>query len=230
MKTAPPGLVLALGFGLVCVLAACSAKRIEDPLSQSLPASSAATAGDAEYAVLVERVAITPRQEDLRALREAYVRTSRYTPYDGREEAEADLVFDALDDGDLERCRLEAFRLLDHNYTSLYGHFGAMVCNRKDGRTAEADFHEDVAGGLLDVIRATGDGKSHATAFSAISTAEIRAFLTLQGLEVLDQNLSQNGDRWFDIMSVRDPATGKEFPLYFDITLPWSVYPAEKVN
>lgn len=210
------------------LLPACSAKRADAPLPQPPPPASAT--GDAEYAVLVEKVRLTPRQEDLRSLREAYVRTSLYAPYDGREEAEADLAFEALDDGDLERCRREASRLLDHNYTSLYGHFGAMVCNRKDGRTAKADFHEDVAGGLIDVIRATGDGNSHATAFSAISTAEIRAFLTLQGLEVLDQNLSQDGDRWYDIMSVRDPATGREFPLYFDITLPWSVYPAGKVN
>lgn len=221
MKIAPFCVCLALG------LAACSATRETAPP----PAAVASNPEhDEEYLLLVGRIRAAPRQEDLHALREAYVRTSRYAPYDGREEAEADLTFDALDDGDLERCRLEASRLLEHNYTSLYGHFGAMVCNRKDGRTAEADFHEDVAGGLIDVIRATGDGNSHATAFSAISTAEIRAFLTLQGLEVLDQNLSQDGDHWFDVMSVRDPATGKEFPLYFDITLPWSVYPAGKVH
>ncbi len=72
--------------------------------------------------------------------------------------------------------------------------------------------------GLVDSIGHSGDGRSPTTAFVTISTPELRAFLRLTGLEVKKQSLVHEADKAFDLMGVRDPETGEEFELYFDIT------------
>lgn len=213
---------------LLVVLASCTAGR---PVVGPQP-GKAAPSGlsvvspedrarmEAEYTTLVEKIRRSPQPEDVKRLREVYVRTDRYQPY-GADGFPPQDMFDALDQKRWEDCRASAARTLDRNYTSLYAHLGAMLCEEADNRRTEAAQHEAVIKQLLDAIRATGDGKSTATAFVTYYTPELRAFLQFQGLEILGQALSDDDGEWFDIMSVKDRKTGKEFSVTFNITWQW---------
>jgi hypothetical protein len=73
---------------------------------------------------------------------------------------------------------------------------------------------------LMDSILSSGDGRDFATAFRVISVDEEYAVLRIMRIERVTQSLVERDDSQFDILSVKDPDSGKEFQLYFNIDLP----------
>lgn len=209
-------LTVCLAWGVV----GCSASREAAKLDRE-----AMLASNAEYELLVAQVKLDPSTDNLRALRRAFVGSEHYAPNRHTEGVLAASIFEASEAEDWLNCRLRADSLLEQNYASLYGHFGAMVCNRGDGRSDKAFFHEKVVDGTLEVIEDTGDGKDPQTAYLTISLSEVRAFLQLHGLEILSQLPVEEGGLSFDAMWVRDLKTNEEYSVYFDTTLQRSKEP-----
>lgn len=213
---------------LVVLLSACSSRApavapqagtTGPPVVYAVPSAQDSAKAEADYVALLAKVKVKPVAADVKRLRDLYVRTKRYQPY-GADGFPPDQIFEALDAKKWETCRAEAQKLLDRNYIDMNAHLGAMLCNREDGRRAEADHHDAMLTHLVETIRASGDGKTPKTAFVTYYTPELYAFLAVHGLQTLGQALSSADEdgQVFDIMSVKDRESGKEFSLYFNIT------------
>lgn len=73
---------------------------------------------------------------------------------------------------------------------------------------------------LMDSILSGGDGRDFATAFRVISVDEEYAVLRVMQIERVTQSLVEHDGSQFDILSIKDPDSGKESQLYFNIDLP----------
>lgn len=94
-----------------------------------------------------------------------------------------------------------------------------MVCNFKLERNEDGKYHRYVLNGLINSIANNGDGRSVKTAYTTISTGELKTFIQMMGLEIKRQSLRNSNGKAFDVMAVKDPKTGEEFNLYFDISI-----------
>ena len=215
--------------GGVVGLSACAAERPMVPVQTgrieprvpglATPADRAKM--EAEYTALVTKLSKDPQLSDVKRLREVYVRTDRYQPY-GADGFPPQPMFDAADAKRWADCRSLAEKHLERNYMDLNAHLGASICNAEDGRKTQAAHHDAMIRHLVEAILATGNGKSMATAFETYYTPELYAFLGLNRLQTVSQALSDEDGQWFDIMTVKDRETGKEFSLYFNITWQWA--------
>ena len=202
---------------LLIAFNACSTAT--NTLVESAPFPNEATlaANEQRYSTLVASIKQDPRPELLADLRRVYILTNRYQPYAGGDPSP---IFAEADAKRWTTCLERTASALDENYTDLWAHLGAMVCNRESGNTALASFHDKVVKGLLEAILTTGDGKTTDTAFHTYSVPELRAFLVLHGLKIDWQALTERDEkgRIFDIMTVHDPDTGERRSLYFNVT------------
>ena len=73
---------------------------------------------------------------------------------------------------------------------------------------------------LVDSILNSGDGRDFATAFKVIAVEEEYAVTRILGLRVIDQSLIAHDGSQFDQLHVKEPKSGKELVLYFNIDLP----------
>ncbi len=73
---------------------------------------------------------------------------------------------------------------------------------------------------LMDSILTSGDGRSFATAFKVITIDEEYAVLQVLRIEQGKQALVEHDGGNFDVLTVKDPDSGKEFDLYFNVDLP----------
>lgn len=221
------GYAASLFAAALAASAGCSAHRPDDGPARMpvvLPSEAEKAEAGARYDQLVVLMKVSPRADYAKELREVLVKSDRYHP--GAADPLTDRMFDEIDAKRWDRCLELARQALDADYTNLWGHFGAMVCSREAGDREAAAFHEQVSGLLVDAIWTTGDGKTFGTALSATSTAEVRAFLQLQGLEVESEGTAWQDGRVYDAATVKDPKGAdpdKTATLYFDVTLPWAL-------
>lgn len=185
------------------------------PVDESMPENGTSRQA---YEAVVERIQARGFQSDYTLLREEYLKTDLYDPFDRRQREAARAMFEALDANELEQCVKHANAILARNYTSLAAHAGAGICYGKLEDAERQEMHSRIYGGLINAIAATGNGKSQRSAFVVLSIDEIYDFLQSQDLEVVGQSLIDAGDRKYDLMSVRDPRTGRNFDVYFDIS------------
>jgi len=188
------------------------------PMQSDLDSSSPTNNGRQAYDAIVERILARGFQSDYTLLRNEYVNTDLYNPFDRHQREEARAMFEALDANQLKQCVKHANTILDINFTSLAAHTGAAICYGKLDDAEQQELHSRIYDGLINAIAATGNGKSPQSAFVVLSVDEIYDFLQAQDLEVVSQALMDNGNRKFDVMSVRDPRTGRKFDVYFDIS------------
>lgn len=173
------------------------------------------------YIELVERAQENFEQVDVAEMRAAFVQTRLYQPYAGAEQQLADAMFDALDDERMERALSLAGRILQDNYVSLDAHYVAREVYEERGDDRRHRRHDHLLRDLFNLIQASGDGNGPETAFEVISTREMRSFLALYGLELIDSEFSVDVDRAYDKARVHNPATDEEFVLWFDVTPQW---------
>lgn len=202
------GLVL----GLSLTLAACgsqSARENQTTLRQQ---------SQSEYRQLLEEAFQLSFTLDFDRLREAYVASPEYNPYGGVKLKGLPEAYAAVEQAEFDTCLHNVDEVLEYNYMSLEAHMIGVVCSGQAGDFDREDLHRYMVEGLMTSIENSGDGKTQASAFQTISTSELRGFVRLKGLQVLDQSIVYDKQGIYDKMQVRDPESGEEYPLFFNVS------------
>jgi hypothetical protein len=191
------------------------------------------TAADSTYLDMVERARGSPAAVDFEALRLAYTRTSFYDPYSSRIDDLASRMRTAAVKGDHAAAHRHAQDLLDLEFVNIEAHHVSFVALRELEDSVTANHHLHVAGGLIESILQSGDGKRKQTAFRVIAVREEYVILNVLGLrperqeEILDhaQGFDLTAEsRCYDLIEARDEE-GRSRKVYFDVTVPqWHLY------
>ncbi|WOX05390.1 DUF4919 domain-containing protein [Microbulbifer pacificus] len=201
-----------LGLGLSLTLAACgSQSKLEGDTVLRQQSQS-------EYRQLLEEAYQLSFTLDFDRLRRAYVASPEYNPYGGVKLAGLPEAYSAVEQSEFDTCLRNVDKVLDYNYMSLEAHMIGVVCSGQAGDFDREDLHRYMVEGLMTSIENSGDGKTQASAFQTISTSELRGFVRLKGLQVLDQSIVYDKQGIYDKMQVRDPESGEEYPLFFNVS------------
>jgi hypothetical protein len=149
----------------------------------------------------------------------SYAETEMYAPYIGNSRSLVKQASTQLEAGNIDGCLEATESIFKTNYTSLGGHYLAMICNFEAKKESKGKYHRYVLEGLVNSIAENGDGASPSTAHTTISTDELNEYLQIIGFELVSQALLNTQGNAFDIMRVKNPETGKELTIYFDITI-----------
>jgi hypothetical protein len=108
--------------------------------------------------------------------------------------------------------------ILASDQADIRAHALAALALRRADRTAEADFHHQMAMALVESILQTGDGRGFKSAWTVFRTKEEYEVLMARGYIVRSQSLKSDGGRDFDVLSARDAQQGQSIDAFFDIT------------
>lgn len=156
--------------------------------------------------------------DDYDALIRIYPLTSAYNPYGGIEVQQKEIAFAAMEQKDWNTCLQATNTILDINFTSLTGHFGAMMCHFESGNRDLGEYHNAILDGFIDAIWRSGDGRTSATAFYITSTNDLYAFVQLHGFMATGQSLVYYQQKPIDAIDIKNPETMEESVWYFDVT------------
>ena len=156
---------------------------------------------------------------DYAALRFSFASTKAYSPFGNAPSEQIEAMSTALEKEKYAKSLRLARALLDDFYLSPDAHLVAAISLEELGNSDEAKFHRAIVRGLFDSICPGNDGKTAESPCRVISVGEEYFFLRLAGLEAGMQNLTTCKYGPCDEMSVRDPKTGAEFTLYFDLSI-----------
>ncbi|WP_295801285.1 DUF4919 domain-containing protein [uncultured Microbulbifer sp.] len=173
---------------------------------------------DSEYRRLLVEAQQLSFTLDFNRLREAFVKSSEYNPYGGVKLKWLPEAYKSVEEGDFDACLQNVGKVLEYNYMSLEAHMIGVVCSGQKGAFEQEDRHRYMVEGLMNSIENSGDGRSQESAFTTISTSELRGFVRLKGLQVLDQSIVYDKQGIYDKMQVRDPESGDEYALYFNVS------------
>jgi hypothetical protein len=134
------------------------------------------------------------------------------------EQAQKLLAFESMEQQNWEACLTATSLILEENYTSLTGHYGAMVCHSELGQSDLSQYHNVMLDGFMDAIWRSGDGKTPASAFYITSSNDLYSFVQLNGLMATSQSLVYYEQRPIDAIRVENPQTMQESTWYFDVT------------
>ncbi|QKX18018.1 DUF4919 domain-containing protein [Microbulbifer sp. YPW1] len=203
-----------LAIGLCAALAACSGTVTQDTDSDGALRQQ----NQSEYRQLLREAYQLSFTLDFDRLRKAYVQSPEYNPYGGMKLEGLPEAYSSVEQADFDNCLHNVDRVLKTNYMSLEAHMIGVVCSGQAGEFEREDQHRYMVEGLMTSIENSGDGKSQESAFLTISTSELRGFVRLKGLQVLDQSIVYDKQGIYDKMQVRDPESGEEYPLFFDVS------------
>ena len=150
-----------------------------------------------------------------------YPLTSKYDPYDGVEQAQKLVANSSMDTRNWRQCLLATNAILNDNFTSLTGHYGAMVCHFESGNEQQGNFHKQILDGFMDAVWRSGNGQSPTNAFYVTSANDLYAFIQLQNHIAVGQSLVYVDEKPVHAMSVRNLKNKKESVWYFDVTAPF---------
>ncbi len=159
---------------------------------------------------------------DFREMRLAYFETPEYSPLTGMFDYRA--LNGALGQGDYAAAVKTAEAVLERNFVDLNAHMVAYIAHRETKNEEKAKYHRAISEGLLDSIKATGDGKSPETAFEVISISEEYAMFRAMGVRAVKQSLVQDKGHSYDAVVVVDPRTNQQTTYYFNVDKPFSAY------
>ncbi|WP_428818376.1 DUF4919 domain-containing protein [Microbulbifer sp. MCCC 1A16149] len=203
-----------LAIGLCAALAACSGTTTQNTDSDGVLRQQ----NQSEYRQLLREAYQLSFTLDFDRLRKAYVQSPEYNPYGGMKLEGLPEAYSSVEQADFDDCLHNVDKVLKTNYMSLEAHMIGVVCSGQAGEFEREDQHRYMVEGLMTSIENSGDGKSQESAFLTISTSELRGFVRLKGLQVLDQSIVYDKQGIYDKMQVRDPESGEEYPLFFDVS------------
>jgi hypothetical protein len=219
---------------LVAVLscAACAGTPKPAPRASRPPPAAAGEAeipprpadADADVAYYRERATVLASGTLVEIARTNFARMRRgrlYLPQEGGGPATSDLeiaLTRAFDSGDNEKIVDVTSKYLMGDQADIRAHLLRALALRKLGREKEANFHREVAIGLIESIVRTGDGRSFDTAWTVYRVKEEYEVLKASGYRVERQSLTSHGNRNFDVLDARKPQGGETFRAHFDIT------------
>jgi hypothetical protein len=177
-----------------------------------------AKADDDYNAFIAKFVRAEAQASDFDAIVRLYPLTTKYSPYGNVEQIQKLVAFESMEQENWEACLQATSIILDVNYTSLTGHYGAMVCHYRSGERLIGEYHNTMLDGFIDAILRSGDGQTASTAFYITSTNDLYAFVQLNGMVATDQSLVYYEQRPIDVIEVQDPETEQKSTWYFDVT------------
>lgn len=202
---------------LAALLGACAgapAPEVEgDITAQRQPAVP-----ETEYRRLLAEAQRLSFTLDFDALRNAYSESEEYNPHGGVRLTGLPEAYQSVEQANYERCLSYVDEVLANNYMSLEAHMIGVVCSGRSSEHEREDRHRYMVEGLMDSIERSGDGRTQQSAYHTITTSELRAFVRLKGLEVLEQSIVYDQQGVYDKMQVRDPESGVEYPLFFNVS------------
>lgn len=128
----------------------------------------------------------------------------------------------ALAQQNYEEALKIANSVLEKNFVEVNAHIVAQIAYQETGNAERAQFHKFMTDGLLNSIKASGDGKTTATAFEVISINEEYGLVRSLGLKPIKQSLVQDKSRNYDALTVIDPQTNQQSTIYFNVDKPFS--------
>ncbi|HLL77375.1 MAG TPA: DUF4919 domain-containing protein [Pyrinomonadaceae bacterium] len=170
------------------------------------------------YAALVERAKKGDAGVDFRALRMAFYETDNYNPIAPMMTYRS--LWGAIQQQDWAGAIKLAESVLEKNFVEVNAHMVAYIAHRQSGNEERAGFHRAIAEGLLNSIKASGDGKTTATAFEVISTSEEYGLFRSMNLSPVRQSLLEDKGSTFDAIETVDPRTNARATFYFKVDKP----------
>ncbi|WP_185962685.1 DUF4919 domain-containing protein [Thalassomonas sp. M1454] len=183
--------------------------------------SSSYTQANEQYQGLLKKVKTTPNFEYVKALKLTYIHTEYYQPFMGKE---AELIADMYSNIESKNwlaCSDVSSKILATNYISLDAHYGAMACSFESNLVEQGKYHRTIMTHLLQAMWQSGDGLSPMSPLFCTSKSELYAFLKFSGFTLITQSLLEFEDKTYDVITVKDPDSNKEFELFFDISSQW---------
>ncbi|WP_096086697.1 DUF4919 domain-containing protein [Agaribacterium haliotis] len=172
-----------------------------------------------KYQQQIEQIKSDAAHADYTALRKAYSLTALYQPWDSSEHEAGLAILNTLAEDNYGFCLQLSQALLQKNYTSLMGHFGAWNCNKLQGDFDQANFHRQVIQGLMQSISASGDGKQPGSAWLVYSETEMRDYIRLKSLLMFNQEAFIENGRHLRRAWCTDPKNAEAvIELYFDLS------------
>ncbi|MFC6635419.1 DUF4919 domain-containing protein [Microbulbifer taiwanensis] len=203
--------------GLCAILAACSTTPARQADGQQ-GGPQLRQAEVSEYRRLLAEAQRLSFTLDFNALRRAFVESAEYNPYGGGKLEGLAEAYGSVESAEFGKCLQHVDQVLASNYMSLEAHMIGVVCSGRSANLEREDIHRYMVEGLMDSIESSGDGRSQDSAYHTISTSELRGFVRLKGLQVLNQSIVYDQRGIYDKMQVRDPESGDEYALFFNVS------------
>jgi len=157
---------------------------------------------------------------DFRALRLAFSRSQQYDPSSSEEARLRRRLRDAISQGDIAALARLSDSLLVHNPVDIEGHVFAASAARQAGDSITARWHAAVARGLGRSFDGAHRGASLQAPIVLIAVSEEESFGRLSGLEYTDStHLVDCPAGYCDMVVFKNPKTGADTTLYFDVTV-----------
>lgn len=150
----------------------------------------------------------------------AYANSAEYNPYDTTNRDFQKRAAALLEKSDFAGAIAECQQGLATAKFDINLRIILAAAYRDSGDLPNADKTRQEWMSLVDSILNSGDGRAFATAFKVIAVDEEYAVLRVLGLRVMDQALVNHEGSQFDQLHVKEPKSGKELVLYFNIDLP----------
>lgn len=189
-----------------------------------LPAAQAAaqtaTPADSVYSAMLSRLRSGDTTIDFQAFRVTYARTSVYDPMSATRAALRQRLTAALSSGDVKTAALRADSLLAGNYTDINAHVIRSSLAQQAHDAPKASHHAAVARGLVRSLDIEHRGASSANALLLIDPDEENVYGLVTGLERTQKyTTAECGQRVCDSTVFRNPGSGRDTTIVFDITL-----------
>ncbi|MDT0595070.1 DUF4919 domain-containing protein [Glaciecola petra] len=210
---------IAIKAAIVCVvlfLSACASQNESVDQSQQVLNYQQS---DQDYAEIVEKIVQgSANAKDFDLLTRIFPLTSFYKPSSGAEQAAKLQSQYFMENENWQACLEVNNKLLEINYSSLTGHYGASICATELGNLEKGRFHNLVLDSFIESIWRTGDGKSPQTALYVTSANDLYAFIQLHQLVAVGQSLVYLNKLPVQVIQVQDPKTNRTTTWHFDLT------------
>jgi hypothetical protein len=171
-----------------------------------------------KYQTLVARLKQGDKTVDFLEIRRAFADSPEYTP--GSDDDLRKAMFSAYNKKDYSNALALSKKMLDGYYLDIEAHQIAYLCDRQLHLEADADFHHEIAHGLISAILRTGDCRTREAACEVLSTHEEYVILQVLGLNPGSQSLQSEGGHRYDVLDAMDPKAQSDVTLYFNVDKP----------
>lgn len=175
------------------------------------------------YDSLLLRVKRADSTVDFHDLRIAYSKSSLYNPYGDPGPGWRDSMAAARQRDDIPAIVKFASKVLDSNFVDIDAHLLLGYAYSKQKDSAKYEFERWMSKNLLKSIFSTGNGKNLQWAYQVISVDEEHTMISLIGLRIIQQSMTEDSGHHYDKVEMVNPSDGEKVTLYFniDIQMQW---------
>lgn len=176
-------------------------------------------ADDASFAKLWEQAKEAPEKADYKAIRAAFVKTSKYQPY-GIMTKEFDVVKKAIKSKDIPAAIAGMDVILEKKPLDVDAHIQAAFLHSEGGDKKIEEMHKSLAAGLAKAIVEGHKGVSFDDAIPVIAVDEEYFVLKILKFQSKGHSLREHEGRRYDVHNVESPDFPGNREVYFDVTIP----------